>query len=396
MRIVHISPGRFHHLDLARQLARHGALERFYVGYPKFQLAKHGFNQAGTVSFPWAALPYYALIRGGKLPKGPRRMLERFIPWSLDLFAAATMPECDALIALSQSGLRAGKRIHRRGGIYVCDRGSSHISYQDQILREEFRRWGDEFRGVDPWVIAREEAEYHEANIVTVPSSFALRSFTENGVPAAKLRRVPYGADLSKFSPAGQPPMESFDILFAGQVSFRKGIPDLLEAFRHLKHPQKRLRIAGILQPELQRYLNHTPPPANVEFLGHVPHHELKHVMSTSHVMVLPSVEDGFGLVMAQAMACGCPVIASINTGAEDLFTDGIEGFIIPIRAPALIAEKLQLLADAPHQRYQMGEAGLARVRQIGGWNAYGDEMIRILAEAYRPTAPAGLAVSHA
>jgi glycosyltransferase involved in cell wall biosynthesis len=396
MRVVQISPGRFHHLDLANQLARHNVLRRFYVGYPKFQLAKHGFNQPGTVSFPWFVLPLFALARAGALSTPLRRFLERASHWSIDLFAAGTLPECGALIALSQSGLRAGQRVQRRGGLYICDRGSSHIRYQNEILHEEFRRWGDEFPGIDPWVIRREEAEYAAADIITVPSSFALRSFIGNGVPPAKLRRVPYGADISKFVPTGEPPKGRFEVLFVGQAGFRKGIPDLLEAFRQLKHPAKRLRIAGGIQPELQRFLRRSPPGENVEFLGQVPHHELKHIMGASHVMVLPSVEDGFGLVMTQAMACACPVIASVNTGAEDLFNDGVEGFIVPIRAPVSIASRLQQLADEPLLREAMAQAALARVQHLGGWNAYGDEIIRVLMEAYRRIAPAGLAVTHA
>ena len=68
--------------------------------------------------------------------------------------------------------------------------------------------------------------------------------------------------------------------------------------------------------------------------------------MSSSHVLVLPSVEEGLALVQAQAMACGCPLISSTNTGGEDLFSDGVEGFLVPIRSPEAIAERLQQLAD--------------------------------------------------
>ena len=54
----------------------------------------------------------------------------------------------------------------------------------------------------------------------------------------------------------------------------------------------------------------------------------------------MPSVEDGFEMVMAQAMACGLPVIATTNISAEDLFTDGVEGFIVPIRIPRLFGKR--------------------------------------------------------
>src|SRR5258706_9719704 len=118
-----------------------------------------------------------------------------------------------------------------------------------------------------------------------------------------------------------------------------------------------------------------------INITGHVQQHRLKEIMSTSDVMVLPSVEDGFGLVQAQAMACGCPVIASQNTGAHDLFTDGKEGFIVPTRDSSAIANRLQQLADDPELRLGMSEAALQRVKSLEGWEQYGETMYRIFSE---------------
>lgn len=80
-------------------------------------------------------------------------------------------------------------------------------------------------------------------------------------------------------------------------------------------------------------------------------------------------------------MACGCPVIASRNTGAQDLITDGKEGFIFPIRDSDSIAERLQLLADNPELRSRMGHEALERIKSIGGWENYGDRMHQIFAD---------------
>jgi glycosyltransferase involved in cell wall biosynthesis len=101
--------------------------------------------------------------------------------------------------------------------------------------------------------------------------------------------------------------------------------------------------------------------------------------MSRSHVLVLPSVEEGLALVQGQAMACGCPVVATAATGAEDLFTDGVEGFILPNRDPDALALRLQQLADAPALRQQFSAAALARVHHLGGWDRYGDQWDRLL-----------------
>jgi len=77
--------------------------------------------------------------------------------------------------------------------------------------------------------------------------------------------------------------------------------------------------------------------------------------------------------VLAQAMACGLPIISTTNTGAEDLITNGVQGFIVPIRSPESIREKIQWMLDNPAQRDQMAAAALERVKTLGGWDRYGD-----------------------
>jgi glycosyltransferase involved in cell wall biosynthesis len=78
-------------------------------------------------------------------------------------------------------------------------------------------------------------------------------------------------------------------------------------------------------------------------------------------------------------MACGCPVIATENTGGSDLFTNNIEGFIVPIRNPKAIADKLQLLADNPLKREEMSLASINKIKNIGGWNDYGNKYADII-----------------
>ena len=85
--------------------------------------------------------------------------------------------------------------------------------------------------------------------------------------------------------------------------------------------------------------------------------------------------------VQAQALACGCPVIGTCNSGAEDLFTNGREGFIVPISSPQAIFEKLQLLADDRDLQSRLSEAALRRVAEIKGWNEYGERMVSVMQE---------------
>ena len=182
------------------------------------------------------------------------------------------------------------------------------------------------------------------------------------------------------FSRRGQPDPDEFNVIFAGQIGLRKGVPYLLEAFARLSHPRKRLRMVGAMQAEMRPLLSRLPL-EHVEFVGAVPRSQLATYCSTSHVLVLPSIEEGLALVQGEAMACGCPVIATPNSGSEDLFTDGKEGFIVPVRDPQAIADRMQQLADNQHLQQQMRAAALQRVQHLGGWKDYGDRWVRLLDE---------------
>jgi glycosyltransferase involved in cell wall biosynthesis len=190
--------------------------------------------------------------------------------------------------------------------------------------------------------------------------------------------------DLDAFFPCVQRCEDRFNVLFVGSVTVRKGISYLIEAFQKLRCTRKHLTFVGGVSPELEGTINRIRGQDQFSVLGQVQQSRLKEIMSANHVMVLPSVEDGFGLVLAQAMACGCPVIASQNTGAQDLFTDGSEGFIVPIRDAVAIADRLQKLADDPDLRFRMSEAALRRVKTFGGWDQYGEKMFQIFSEAIR------------
>ncbi len=274
--------------------------------------------------------------------------------------------------------------MQQRGGRCICDRGSSHQRYQEQLLTEEYRRWGVDRRVSDPRDTAREEAIYDMADCITVPSTFALESFVEMGVPRDKLRRIPYGVQLDRFRPVLAPPVDSLQIVFVGGVSLRKGFPYLLQAFARVRHPRKRLRVIGAVQNEMRPILANLPND-NVEFLGSLAQSELPGVLSSSHLLALPSVEEGLALVQGQAMACGCPVLASTNTGAADLFTDGQEGFIVPVRDVDALTARMQEVADDPLLQERLRSAALARVRQLGGWQDYGRQWEHLLLQLITP-----------
>jgi alpha-maltose-1-phosphate synthase len=374
MRVVLSTIGRFHTFDLARQLHARGALQSVFTGYPRFKLQNERLPAASIRTYPWIHAPYMAAAGIRSWARGINRHWEVLDRKALDAYVSRRLPECDVFVGLSGSALRTGKVAQRRGAKYVCDRGSTHISSQNQLLREEHELWGRPFRGIDPRIMEQEMAEYATADCVTVPSSFNVRTFISQGVPAAKIKLLPYGVDLSRFNRTGTADASRFDILFAGNMSLRKGLQYLLRAYQLVQHPLKSLTLAGSTDSDFIAAMQaRSLWPDDVRVLGHVAQPMLRDIMSRSHVLVLPSIEEGLAMVQAQAMACACPVIATENTGSRDLFDDAQEGFIVPIRSAEALAQRLQQLADDPALRQRMSEAALDRVKRSRGWNDYGD-----------------------
>lgn len=355
-----------------------------FTGYPWFKVSKESIPRALVRTFPWYHAPYMSGYLSPAFHKWPE--LKRAWEWqakeSLDRYAAQRTGDCDVLVGLSGSALRAGRAAQRRGALYVCDRGSSHIRYQDKLLREEHERWGVSWHGINPRVIEKECDEYSSADLVTVPSEFVRQSFIEEGFPESKLAKVPYGANIIRFSPRGGRRKDRFVVLFVGQVSLRKGAPYLLEAFSQFRHPKKELWIVGTRDPNTDtitaRYSS-----LPIRWLGRVANEQLASIYSQAHAFVLPSIEEGLAMVSGEALACGCPVIASTNTGASDLFDDGVEGYTVPIRDPESIVDRLTRLADEPQLWRCMSEAALAKVKSLGGWNEYGRQFRSVLAREY-------------
>lgn len=377
MRVVVSSAGRFHAFDLAEQLRERGYLKAIYSAYPRWKINKD--LQPYSRNFPWLLSAQVLASRLGwtNLADGLEwQVIERFDQW-----VAKRLEPADVVVALSGYGLYTRRAAKRIGALTVCDRGSAHILVTNEILAEEFVRHGIQYRTIGKRLIDKELQEYAEADLITIPSTFAYRTFLSQGVPQAKLRQVPYGVDLSLFRSI---PKEDdvFRVIYVGQMSLRKGLPYLLEAVAPLKIPRFELVLIGALSPEIR--LCFARYEGKYRYLGVVPRSELAYYYSQSSVFAIASVEEGLALVQAQAMACGLPVVATTNTGAEDLFTDGMEGFIVPIRDVTSIRERILYLYEYPDARAYMGQAALKRVQAMGGWKDYGNRAVQVYDEALR------------
>lgn len=369
--------GRFHMFDLARQMLRLGQRVEILTGNPLCRVDRDLRPHARTHPFLHMAAALRQRIR--PLPKTTwwqDRDLEALGRW----LARSVNPETtDILDGLDGPGPAAGRAMKKHGKAWVCNRGSAHILTQKALLEEEHRRWGVPPPYFSAEGLERCLAEYAEADAVVVPSDFAKRSFVEHGMRPEKTYVCPYGVDLSMFH--SMPKLDAtFRALFVGNASIQKGIGYLFDALRPLvKNRLCELWLIGNLDNTAKDLLAR-----NREifvYKGVHPRASLASLYSQGSVLVLPSIQEGLALVQAQAMACGLPVIATSNSGAENLFADGVEGFIVPIRDPLAIREKVEWIIEHPVEREAMAAKALERVKLTGGWDRYGEQCLAMYRE---------------
>lgn len=203
---------------------------------------------------------------------------------------------------------------------------------------------------------------------------------------AQRAHVIPPGVDGELFSPEGT--AQAGSVLFVGPVStsYRwKGLDVLREAFEivHATLPEARLEIVGTgdRTDEVQRWGDET---GGVDLLGHVTDRELVAAYQRASVVVLPSTTraESFGMVLAEANACGRPVIGSRVGGIPSIVQDGVNGLLATPGDPGdLAAKMLELLGD-PAKAQQMGERGRQLVLQHHDWEALVDQTETVLAEA--------------
>ncbi len=367
--------GRFHAFDLAAQLERRGHLHQLVTSYPRFFAARFGIPRSRISSVLSNELLRRAFAR---LPARLRGRSDReagFHDHYARRAARRLRPGADLLVAWSGSALPALRRARELGMATVLERGSTHIGWQADLLHAEYARFGLRPRAASPQMVARELAEYAEADAIAVPSRFARRSFVERGVPEERILCLPYGVSLASFAPREGPEEPVFRVIHCGRVDLRKGCHTLLEAFHGLRLPRAELWLVGPIAPEMEAFRRRYASPAIV-FHGPQPQAGLARFYGRCSVFCLASLEEGMAMVILQAMACGLPVIATTNSGAEEAVRDGVEGFLVGVRDVDALRRRILELYEDPERRRAMGRAALARVREGFTWDDYGERVV--------------------
>jgi glycosyltransferase involved in cell wall biosynthesis len=373
MKVIISVGGRFHAFYLAQQLEKNGHLERLITSYPKFETVKYGIPKSKIKSVLFKEL----LTRGwNKFPGFIKKKWnpDFFIHESFDKAALKKIIPADIFVGFSNQSLYSLKKAKSLGMATVLECGSAHMEYQSQILKEEYEKWGTGFDLPHPKNLERELKEYEETEFISVPSIFVERTFLEKGINKEKIIRIPYGVDLSEFRQSRKKD-DVFRIVFAGGMTLQKGVHYLLQAFSELNLPGSELLLIGGMSDEIRPFFKKYE--GKFKWLGRIPQGELADYYSQSSVFVLNSIQDGFGMVIIQAMACGLPVIATENTGGPDVVENGKQGFVIPIRNVEALKEKISYLHENQELCREMGRSAKEKVSSGFTWDDYGDKMIK-------------------
>jgi glycosyltransferase involved in cell wall biosynthesis len=204
------------------------------------------------------------------------------------------------------------------------------------------------------------------ADIVITASEFTKQTLVDNGVNSSIINVVPYGLNYDHFyrDDDGRNMHEVYKILFVGSWNQRKGLSYLVEAFRRLRNGiPAELHICG--RGIMDRNLIGGENADSIVLHENIPHEELVSLYQTSDVFVFPSLCEGFGYVILEAMVNGLPVITTGHTAGPDIIEHGKEGYIIPIRDIDSIVKHLTYLYKNPETRELMGKESRKKALQF-------------------------------
>lgn len=285
----------------------------------------------------------------------------------------------DAVYAYEDGARRTFEAAKRQGAVTVYE---LPLGYYQGVAFELERAQGERpalplnFKAEPLWKQRRKNAELDLADVVVVPCNWASESLRHSrGVNGKPIITVPYGTPALEVVPRSLQPGGPFTILFAGQVGLRKGVPHLIEAWERLGLKDARLLLAGSMNLGPDYLKSHGE---SFEYLGALPRVQLLKLMEDADLFVFPSLAEGFGLVIGEAMAAGVPVLTTVNTGGYELITDGKEGWCIPAHDVESLMERIEWAYHHRDELYQMGKLARQRAEQWT-WADYRRKLIEEL-----------------
>ena len=199
------------------------------------------------------------------------------------------------------------------------------------------------------------------AHTVTAVSRFMARLVQQDLNLSRPVNIIYNGVDVNHFTPetSSRTSTKEVRILFSGNLTRRKGAHWLPSIAKELQRNVRIFYTQGL------RTRTALASSSNLQPIGSVPFKDMPKHYRQMDVLLMPSVREGFGLVVAEAMSCGLPVVASDCSAIPELVDNGKGGFLCPVGDADAFAEKINLLSDSPKLRRQMGEYNRAKVEKM-------------------------------
>jgi glycosyltransferase involved in cell wall biosynthesis len=267
---------------------------------------------------------------------------------------------CDLIIGVAGQtnlGFKAAKSKGAKAWLYCLN---NYLPFMQEQIQQELAFLKDPtVATMNSIMLKRFQEECTEADLIIVLSEVAKKTFIQGGFAAEKIAVLTPFVDTNRFHSAPKQD-EIFRVLYVGTIEPRKGVHYLIKSFIQANIPNSELLIVGGASTRALRIFieNTLSQQANIkQEFWNFSRTDPTEVFSKCSVLVLPSVEDGFGLVGLEAMACGLPVIVTSQCGVADLVVEAGNGFVIPPRDIGKMSEKLIFLAANPATSQEMGKS---------------------------------------
>jgi glycosyltransferase involved in cell wall biosynthesis len=291
----------------------------------------------------------------------------------------------DIIHTWPQGALRTLETAARLGIPTVLERPNAHTRFAYEVVRDECTRLGmilppDHEHAYNERVLKIEEEEFSRAYRLLCPSDFVVKTFKDRSFPETKLVRHIYGFDERTFFPAPVPPdpERGLNVLFVGVCAVRKGLHFALEAWLRCRaHRRGTFRIAGEFLPAYAKAIAPALSQTSVQVLGH--RMDIPELMRMSDVLILPSIEEGFGLVCTEAMGSGC--VPLVSDACTELCRHMENSLVHRVGDVAALSDHLSLLDRRRDLLQQLRSAGLRLAPRIT-WSAAGVKLLDVYREA--------------
>ncbi|MBN9299434.1 MAG: glycosyltransferase family 4 protein [Filimonas sp.] len=400
MKVLLVHPGTQHSRQLALELYKRGILYQYWTG---FALAE---SNVFAVCLKKISARMYKRISNRVIPELPSRKIKtlpllefkairalkesqsnkELILFTRNEAFQKQIPDniiqnADVIIGFDTSSWILAERCKKFGKKFILDISIAHPASKERAYEQILKLYPDWFFTLNRKtgkLIQIEEQEMKLADKIVVASSFTQKTLTENGVSNRKIVMNPYGVDASDFHPVYNKQKGRTRFVFVGQVDARKGVPLLLDAWMNINRSEALLTLIGPISDSTADFIK--AHYSDVEILGKVSFEELKRILPEYDVFVFVSYFEGFGLVILEAMACGLPVLTSVNTCGPDVLDNGKSGFIIGLDNAQELEEKMRYMIDHTDEKELMGKSARSK-SELFTWDSYGDRWEKIIYE---------------